>query len=143
MNIVIKRHPRCHNKEVAELLNELKKFSNIFIYEGSIHSVIKKCLAVYTINSGVGFESLFHLKPVVTFGEVDYQSATFNVKSFDDLEKNLIPVLTDEKIEYIKKFISYFMTQKNIDISNKQNITNFVDSFVMNYLDNRLKEIYE
>ena len=143
INIVIKRHPRCYKKEVAELLNELKKFPNIIIYQGSIHSAIKKCSAVYTINSGVGFESLFHLKSVVTFGEVDYQSATFNVKNFDDLEKDLIPVLTDEKIEYIKKFISYFMTQKNIDISNKQNITNFVDSFVMNYLDNRLKEIYE
>lgn len=143
INIVIKRHPRCYKKEVAELLNELKKFSNIFIYEGSIHSAIKKCSAVYTINSGVGFESLFHLKPVVTFGEVDYQSATFNVKNFNDLEKDLISVLTDEKIEYIKKFISYFMTHKNMDISNKQNITNFVDSFVINYLNNRLKEIYE
>jgi hypothetical protein len=142
VNIVIKRHPRCYKKEVEEILNSFKDYSNIIIYEGSIHGAIKKCSAVYTINSGVGFESLFHLKPVVSFGEVDYQSATFNVKKFDDLEKDLIPVLTDEKIEYIKKFISYFMTKKNVDISDKQSISNFVDSFVMNYLDNRLKEIY-
>lgn len=143
MNIVIKRHPRCYNKEVAELLDRLKKLPNIFIYEGSIHNSIKKCDAVYTINSGVGFESLFHLKPVVTFGEVDYQSATFNVKNFDDLKKELIPILTEEKIKYIKQFLSYFMREKNICISNKKNVNSFVDSFVMNYLDNRLKETYE
>lgn len=143
INIVIKRHPRCYIKELEILLDKFREFKNITIYEGSIHNAIKKCDAIYAINSGVGFESLFHLKPVVTFGEVDYQSATFNVKNFDDFEKDLIPVLTDEKIKYIKRFISYFMTKKNVDISNKQDITNFVDSFVMKYLDNRLKEIYE
>lgn len=143
INIVIKRHPRCYIKELEIVLDEFKEFKNITIYEGSIHNAIKKCDAVYTINSGVGFESLFHLKPVVTFGEVDYQSATFNIKDFKELGNNLIPILTDEKKDYIKKFISYFMTYKNIDISNKQSISSFVDSFVMNYLNNKLKEVYE
>ncbi|WP_419767655.1 hypothetical protein [Arcobacter sp.] len=142
ISIVIKRHPRCFLKEVDSLINEFKKNNNITIYEGSIHIAIKKSMAVYTINSGVGFESLFHLKPVVTFGEVDYQSATFNIKDFKDLEDNLIPKLTNKNIEYIKKFISYFMERKNINITDKENISYFVDNFVMAYLDKRLKEIY-
>ncbi len=135
INIVIKRHPKCYISEVEELLNNFRKFENITIYEGSIHSAVKKCLAVYTINSGVGFESLFHLKPVITFGEVDYQSATFNVKDFKDLENNLIPILTNEKKDYMKKFITYYMTYKTINISNSESISNFVDNFVGNYLD--------
>ena len=98
---------------------------------------------MYTINSGVGFESLFHLKPVITFGEVDYQSATFNIKDFKDLENNLIPVLSEEKIEYIKQFLSYYMRKKNININSKKNIEKFLDSFVLSYLNNLLKEDLE
>lgn len=140
INIVIKRHPRCKQKELETKLENLKNQKNITIYNGSIHKAIKECDAVYIINSGVGFESLFHLKPVVTFGAVDYQSATFNVKDFKELEKNLIPKLSEEKIIYIKQFLSYFMREKNININSQKNIEKFVDGFVLKYLNNLLKE---
>ena len=143
INIVIKRHPRCTIKEVELELESIKNQKNITIYNGSINKAINECMAIYTINSGVGFESLFHLKPVVTFGEVDYQSATFNIKDFKDLENNLIPVLSEEKIEYIKQFLSYYMRKKNININSKKNIEKFLDSFVLSYLNNLLKEDLE
>ncbi|XQC06331.1 hypothetical protein ACOAJ8_04475 [Arcobacter cryaerophilus gv. pseudocryaerophilus] len=120
ISIVIKRHPRCYLKEVEIELEKLKNQKNITIYSGSIHQVISKSSAVYTINSGGGFEALFHLKPVVTFGEVDYQSATFNIKDFKDIEANPIPVLSEEKIVYIKQFLSYYMREKNININSKK-----------------------
>lgn len=140
INIVIKRHPRCYLKEVEAELEKLKNQKNITIYSGSIHQAISKCSAVYTINSGSGFEALFHLKPVVTFGEVDYQSATFNIKDFKELEANPIPVLSEEKIIYIKQFLSYYMREKNININSKKSIEKFVDSFVLRYLNSLLKD---
>ncbi len=140
INIVIKRHPRCYLKEVEAELEKLKNQKNITIYSGSIHQAISKCSAVYTINSGSGFEALFHLKPVVTFGEVDYQSATFNIKDFKELEANPIPVLSEEKIIYIKHFLSYYMREKNININSKKSIEKFVDSFVLRYLNSLLKD---
>ncbi|MDX4050295.1 hypothetical protein Q6A83_05850 [Aliarcobacter skirrowii] len=140
INIVIKRHPRCYLKEVEAELEKLKNQKNINIYSGSIHQAISKCSAVYTINSGSGFEALFHLKPVVTFGEVDYQSATFNIKDFKELEANPIPVLSEEKIIYIKQFLSYYMREKNININSKKSIEKFVDSFVLRYLNSLLKD---
>ncbi len=140
INIVIKRHPRCYLKEVEAELEKLKNQKNITIYSGSIHQAISKCSVVYTINSGSGFEALFHLKPVVAFGEVDYESATFNVKEFKDIEANPIPVLSEEKIVYIKQFLSYYMREKNININSKKSIENFVDSLVLRYLNSLLKD---
>lgn len=140
INIVIKRHPRCYLKEVEAELEKLKNQKNITIYSGSIHHAINKCSVVYTINSGSGFEALFHLKPVVTFGEVDYQSATFNIKDFKELEANPIPALSEEKIIYIKQFLSYYMREKNININSKKSIEKFIDNFVLRYLNSLLKD---
>lgn len=143
INIVIKRHPRCNIKEISELINKIKNNNNITIYDGSIHEAIKNSQAVYVINSGVGFESLFHLKPVITFGRSDYESATYNIKDINELDNNFIPKLSKEKIDYIKKFISYYMENKNILIEDKNSIKKFVDSFVLKHMKKRLKEKYE
>jgi len=141
IDIVIKRHPRCDIEDVENELDRLKTQSNITIYDGSIHKAIEKCDAVYTINSGVGFESLFHLKPVVTFGAVDYQSATLNIKDFKDLENNIIPVLSENKINYIKQFLSYSIKEKNINISSNKSIDNLVDTIVINNIKTTLEKI--
>lgn len=135
IQIVIKRHPRCYSDEVASELDRLGQQENVTIYSGSIHQALRGCSAVYTINSGVGFEALFHLKPVVTFGAVDYESATLNIKDFKGLEDNPIPTLSTEKIAYIKQFLSYYMREKNINIKSKKSIERFVDGFVIKYLN--------
>jgi hypothetical protein len=44
--------------------------------DGNIHDLVSRSAAIFTINSGVGFESLFHGKPVVTFGNSDYARVT-------------------------------------------------------------------
>ena len=44
----------------------------------SIHSLLKNCSAVFTVNSGVGLE-LLHNKPVFTFSNADYHSASSKI----------------------------------------------------------------
>lgn len=141
--LVIKRHPRCNLKEVEELLSKNENNPYLIIYNGSIHDAIDKSEVVYTINSGVGFESLFHLKPVVTFGKCDYQTATFEIKSLLELEKNLFPKLKKNKVEYIKKFVVYYLEKKNLLVSSSKEIELFVNKILIKNMNNELKVKYE
>ena len=87
-SIVIKSHPAN--------LNSMKSLHKIFLKyrekypkhlserihwvdKISIHTLLDKCSAVFTVNSGVGLEALLHNKPVFTFGSADYQAAAQKV----------------------------------------------------------------
>lgn len=77
-HVVFKLHP---GQMPAEVVEEIKKWtassSNVFLMNENVHSLISGAHAVLVINSGVGFESLIHGKPVVTLGACDYQWVTF------------------------------------------------------------------
>jgi capsule polysaccharide modification protein KpsS len=77
-HVVFKLHP---GQMPAEVVEEVKKWtassSNVFLMNENVHSLISGAHAVIVINSGVGFESLIHGKPVVTLGACDYQWVTF------------------------------------------------------------------
>ena len=47
----------------------------VIITECSVHSIIEGCEAVFTANSGTGFEALMHGKPVYISGLADYAYA--------------------------------------------------------------------
>lgn len=132
--LVVKRHPRCENSELAKLLTQYEKEKKIIIFNGSIHQAIAKADTIYTINSGVGFESLLHLKPVVTFGKSDYMSMTKNITSLDAIEKNPLYRLTKEIKSKIKSFVYYYATEKSIFIDDEKQIEKFIDTIIKNYL---------
>lgn len=137
--LLIKRHPRCNIKEVRNILDKHKNNPYITEYSGSIHMAIEKCEVVYTINSGVGFESLFHLKPVITFGKSDYQSATFNITSLKEIEASMFFKLDERDKNYIKKFVYFYLKKKNIFINNKQSINSFIENNLIKIMNNKLK----
>ncbi len=102
-HVCIKMHP--HNKgdyDLHQTVDEGARTSS-FIHkvEGNINTLIKRSLGVFVINSGTGFESLLHGKPVATFGNCDYNKVTFNADlrrlneardflySYTDLERNM------------------------------------------------------
>ncbi|MDA7472422.1 hypothetical protein N8966_03855 [Candidatus Pelagibacter ubique] len=101
--LVIKRHPKCKSSKINNILKNLN-ISNIIILDASIHNLISKCSAVLVNNSGVGFESLFHLKPVYTFGKSDYQIICRNIEIENFIPSNVKP-LTKEETNKIKFFI--------------------------------------
>jgi len=132
--LVVKRHPRCENIELTQLLKKYEKEKKLIIFNGSIHKAIAKADTIYTINSGVGFESLLHLKPVVTFGKSDYMSMTRNITSLDEIEENPLYRLTKEQKSKIKSFVYYYITEKSIFIDDEIEIEKFIDKLITNYL---------
>lgn len=134
IKLVIKRHPRCKDLELKRLLKYYEKKNKVIIFEGSIHDAISKAETVYTINSGVGFEALLHLKPVITFGKSDYMSMTKNVKDLDTIKKNSIYKLDYIKIDEIKRFIYYFIHKKSFFLNDEVKINKLIYSFIKNYL---------
>ncbi len=82
--VVIKFHPMTQNKtELKKVMYKLKGLNyKIFESQGDVRELIKRSVATFVINSGVGFESLIHHKPVFTYGQCDYnQLANFNIVS--------------------------------------------------------------
>ena len=72
--IVIKLHPGTYIPEVAEVARRRASGSRfVFLRDSNIHSLIAASTGVLVINSGVGFESLIHGKPVAVLGRCDYQ----------------------------------------------------------------------
>lgn len=84
-NVVFKLHPG----QPAEVEEEARKAAAaspyVFLLNENVHSLISAAHAIVVINSGVGFESLIHGKPVITLGACDYQWVTFRA-SVSDLD---------------------------------------------------------
>jgi hypothetical protein len=82
-NVVFKLHPGLYqtsecDREIIDAVNHYAATSDfVFRQDANIHDLIGGARGVFTINSGVGFESLIHGKPVVTFGNCDYKWVTF------------------------------------------------------------------
>jgi hypothetical protein len=76
--IVIKPHPG--NDRDAEVIQALDRRCRRSEYvrrvDGNILDLVTHSVGVFTINSGVGFESLILGKPVATFGDSDYSRVT-------------------------------------------------------------------
>ena len=107
LRLVVKRHPRCTGPEVFRLLAELSAMPHVQVTAAAIHGLIRNAEAVVCINSGVGFEALFHYRPVFTAGRSDYEGVTRHLASKADLAdvaRRIGPV--DEG--RVARFLSYF-----------------------------------
>lgn len=81
VHLVFKLHPfNIQDPEIIASATQLAKRSEfVHLLEGNIHDFIERSRGVIVINSGVGFESLIHGKPVMTFGNCDYQWVTLRL----------------------------------------------------------------
>ena len=62
--LVFKRHPLCKSNEVENFLLNACDGEQIILLKSSVHDLIAGSIGVITVNSGVGFEALLHLKHV-------------------------------------------------------------------------------
>ena len=85
LHLVIKGHPANPSSmlEIKILVDKFKESQKLSIRQRihwidalSIHQLINHSDAVFTVNSGVGLESLIHKKRVFAFGNADYSSAS-------------------------------------------------------------------
>ena len=113
--IVVKRHPYCNNYLMQRELKRLEQAGKIVISNASIHSLIKNAKIVFTVNSGVGFESLMHLKPVIVTGKCDYAYAVSGIaKNTDELFNILSSNISSDK-DKILAFLFYYYNKFTIE----------------------------
>ena len=118
--VVFKPHP--YNTGDHDLLERLehhrRRSSVVHRADGNIHDLIAGARAVYTINSGVGFESLFHGKPVAIFGDSDYRSVALRVEP-GGLDRTWERVLSygEEERGMASRFLWHYAHRHAFDIT--------------------------
>jgi len=115
--VVMKPHPA--NRKSMTPFEALVDGINIFWSEAHVYDLIENAVSVYTINSGVGFETLLHLKPVVTFGRVEYDCVSFKAtpsrldEAWDYCLQAELKVLENR----YRCFINWFLGDYAVDMS--------------------------
>ncbi|WRH91094.1 hypothetical protein RCC30_20935 [Pseudomonas fluorescens] len=118
--VVIKPHPA--NMKSMKPFEKLVDNTHVFYSQANVQDLISHAVAVYTINSGVGFEAILQVKPVVTFGRVEYDCVTFNA-SVNTLDEAWAYVQTNNAAELevkYKGFVDWFLECYAVDMSQPQ-----------------------
>jgi Capsule polysaccharide biosynthesis protein len=105
--VVIKKHPR---DEIMRT-HKLERMPHVLLSEDSIHHIIPGSSAVITVNSGVGFEALLHLKPVFTSGHCDYHWVTTKLASREDVQNIPERLGQPPPRDQIIKFVTYMLKE--------------------------------
>ena len=125
--IVMKPHPA--NRKLMKSFEQYADGENIFWSGGHVHDLISNATALYTINSGVGFEALFHLKPIVTFGKAEYDCVSFHATpdnldaAWDYCQEAEAGML---EIRY-SKFVDWFLGEYAFDMSDRETFLDRLD----------------
>lgn len=127
--VVVKFHPMGgNNRDDTELFRfinqERGKGFPIYTSKGDVKLLLSRARAVFTINSGVGFEALINHKPVFTFGECDYNHlAHFNCTTPAQVQRII------EAGPNIKRYERFFYSwwDKIIDINHPNHMIKIRD----------------
>ena len=114
--IVVKLHPYVDGKDAktttfAEMLK--KKFeaisSKVKVFSGktNIHNFIEKAYCILLANSGAGFETMMHHKPIISWGYPEYHWVTYDLRHLLDLRNAIKLDWFDE--EKSDKFLYWYM----------------------------------
>lgn len=136
--VVIKVHPleKAH-KQAHHYVRDYDFLQpcpdNVIVTEASIHDIIPNAGAVYTVNSGVGFESLLYLKRVFVSGHCDYRWAATTVRTIDEIRNTMH--LLDEPVdkELIVKFMHYMLTEYFVNTTDLVSIRNKLEQAIKEY----------
>jgi len=93
-----------------------------FTATGSVHKIIASATAVYTVNSGAGFEALLHGKRVFTAGACDYHWVTDVIKTDADLQTSIGLITQPVDRDKIIKFIHYCLNVHWMNVNNQASI---------------------
>ncbi|WP_426958312.1 hypothetical protein [Muricoccus radiodurans] len=108
--VIVKRHPHCDSPEVARFLAGLPEG---VVSTASVHRLIPRSRCVLTLNSGVGFEALMHLKPVVAMGRADYAPLAAELRDPDGVVQAVATARLDPALA--KRFLLLSLEGHGLD----------------------------
>tara|TARA_Y100000310_G_scaffold344546_1_gene457894 strand:- start:7779 stop:8723 length:945 start_codon:yes stop_codon:yes gene_type:complete len=113
--LVVKGHPV--NPGSMASLKKLVSDKTIWIDDASIHQLIENSEFVVTVNSGTGFETILHNKPVVTFGRADYDCVSIQA-SPENYEFMFEYAMSPDALafpELYDRFITWFVNECTVE----------------------------
>jgi hypothetical protein len=108
--VAFKVHPGREFPELTKAAHRRADGSRyVVVVSGNIHSLISESEGVIVFNSGTGFESLIHGKPVITLGNCDYQWVTHRCR-IDQLDSAVQYAATysDEQRRQAYRFVHHY-----------------------------------
>jgi len=114
--IVVKLHPYVdgENAKTTEFADNLKKKFEaispkvkVFIGKTNIHNFIEKAYCILLANSGAGFETMMHHKPIISWGYPEYHWVTYDLRHLLDLRRAIKLDWFDR--EKSDKFLYWYM----------------------------------
>jgi len=105
--------------------------------KGSIHELIKHANAIYTVNSGTGFEALLQGKQVYTAGACDFSIVTTVVKNAKDVYNTRFQEAPS--METIGHFLHYCLNEHFVNAFDKKSIERKVLRLLKEYKEDNLK----
>jgi hypothetical protein len=111
---VVKRHPKCDDVNVADFLAEIARREGVWVSTAPSAELVWRSSAVSTVNSTVGFEAVLAQKPLLAFGQAEYGSVAYNVRTLSDLERarDLQELVDRDRFD---KFYCYYRTRYLLD----------------------------
>ena len=103
-HVVIKRHPKCRSATVQAALARASAQPHVTLTTGSIHAILARAEAVFTVNSGVGSEAMLHEVPIYTFGAADYAPIAHQIRTRADLPSTLAPKVPADTLHRFHHF---------------------------------------
>lgn len=114
---VLKLHPRCTDANFRAFAFDAARQYGAAIAHLNVHQIIAGARCVAVVNSGAGFEALCHLKPVLSFGASDYETAATPIHSLTELASAIAVCEPDAARDLrIKRFLfGYLNAQLDIE----------------------------
>lgn len=118
VEVTVKPHP-ANMKSMEPFIRLAKETSNVRVSHANIEDLISNSSAVYTINSGVGFEAILHGKPIVTFGKVEYDCVSYrgDLRNLDAAWGYVNSVRKRDLLRRYRRFFDWFVDEYAIDLS--------------------------
>lgn|GEM_PF-5998535 len=117
--VVVKLHPHCDRPRFMALLEPLA-CERLVITDGSIHDIIPGAKAVVTANSGVGYEALTYLKPVICLARSDYARAGWECREAATLPEVLRQAESTDLSLRIKRFLYLATRRYQVDVREEE-----------------------
>lgn len=131
-HVVFKAHP-VNPASQQRLIEAVGRGPFVRWADASVHDLIEHAEAVYTINSGVGFEAIIHGKPVATFGRCEYDCVT-DARTLETIGE---PPATFESaganafIESQRRmFVDWYIRHHAIDLADRWRLSDRLDRVV-------------
>lgn len=128
--VVMKPHP-VSPKSMAPF-EALARDYGAYWSDANIDDLISHAAGVYTINSGVGFESLLRLRPVVTFGRVEYDCVSFRARldNLDEAWRYCQSADATDLEERYRCFFDWFIDGYAVDLSRPESAARRLEAIV-------------